>query len=204
MDKVSYIAASDIYCRRVTHLHFDLAECPSARLPVCSSARLLAVLPALQSEEPRFAISDCVNLGAAPTDCVGSYSVSRLSGQQHSAANIGRPTNGSGFRAVRTHRPARAGTHFRHASCSHRRGNPDRHLPPSTTRSRLPVLGDDGHLKVPLSSVVSIGAGVTVSVKDSEGEMVAMISTARQFEAKKMLQTAETNEKAAAQALTAN
>lgn len=66
------------------------------------------------------------------------------------------------------------------------------------------MLGDDGHLKVPLSSVVSIGAGVTVSVKDSEGEMVAMISTARQFEAKKMLQTAETNEKAAAQALTAN
>ena len=135
----------------------------------------------------------------------GSYPVSRFSGRQPSVADIGGPTNGSEFRAIRTHRPARAGTHFRPARCSHRPGNPARDLPPSTIRSGLPVLGDGRPLKVPLSSVVSIGAGVTVSVKDSDGKMVAIISAARQFEAQmKMLRAAEANEKAAAQLLTAN
>ena len=94
-----------------------------------------------------------------------------------------------------------------------------------TTRSGLPVPGDGGPLRVPLNSAVSIGADGTVSAKGADDDdkarvsdgalegsnvspveiMVAMICAACQFEAQmKMLQTAEENEKAAAQLLAAN
>ena len=57
-------------------------------------------------------------------------------------------------------------------------------------------------MQVPLNSVVSMGTDGTATAKGSDGKMVAMISAARQFV--KMPQTAEANEKAAAQLLTAN
>ena len=100
--------------------------------------------------------------------------------------------------------PPRAGGHTL-PRCAHRPGNPVRDLSPPTIRSRLPLLGGSKPLQLPLNSVVSIGADGTVSAKGSDGKMGAMISAARQFKAQmKMLQTAEANEKAAAQLLTAN
>ncbi len=42
-------------------------------------------------------------------------------------------------------------------------------------------MGDNEPLKVPLSLIVSVGAGVTASVENSDGKLVAMISAARQF-----------------------
>ncbi len=50
------------------------------------------------------------------------------------------------------------------------------------------MAGDGGTLQVPLNSFVRIDADATASAKGSDGKIVAMICTARQFDAQmKML-----------------